>query len=145
MYDTAGQDRFRSIVSSYYRGSHGIVLVFDLTDRSSFEKISNWVEEIKHNSPKSVKLLLVGNKCDLKEERKVSESEAKQIAQHLACGYEETSAKTDENIDEMIFNFSKFIFNENHSKDSSLKVNQAESLNFNSFGKMISCGSCSIL
>ena len=69
IWDTAGQERFRSITASYYRGTHGIAIVYDITDRESFDKIKYWTEEItRNNSNDSVSIVLIGNKSDLENE-----------------------------------------------------------------------------
>lgn len=67
IWDTAGQDRFKTITSSYYRGAHGIIVTYDLCDRDSFAKVSEWMQEVDKNSDKNVSRILVGNKKDLAE------------------------------------------------------------------------------
>lgn len=66
IWDTAGQERFRSITESFYRGCHGVLLVFDLTDRDTFEKVKAWIMSIHEKAGKNVVICLVGNKLDLK-------------------------------------------------------------------------------
>ena len=65
IWDTAGQDKFRTITTSYYKGAHGIMIVYDITDRQSFENVSEWMEEIENYAQKNVNILLIGNKNDL--------------------------------------------------------------------------------
>lgn len=77
IWDTAGQDRFKTITSSYYRGAHGIVIVYDVTDRDSFEAVKNWIGEIDKYSDEKVFKFLVGNKSDLVERRQVSAEEGR--------------------------------------------------------------------
>jgi len=77
IWDTAGQDRFKTITSSYYRGAHGIVIVYDVTDRDSFEAVKNWIGEIDKYSDEKVFKFLVGNKCDLADRRQVSTEEGR--------------------------------------------------------------------
>mmetsp|Transcript_9520 Transcript_9520/g.10680 ORF Transcript_9520/g.10680 Transcript_9520/m.10680 type:complete len:135 (-) Transcript_9520:279-683(-) len=67
IWDTAGQDRFRTLTSSYYRGAHGIMIVYDVTSRESFDQVRQWMQEIEKFASKNVNKLLVGNKCDLDE------------------------------------------------------------------------------
>jgi Ras-related protein Rab-1A len=98
IWDTAGQDRFRTIVSSYYRGAHGILLIFDLTDIESFKSLNNWLIEIERNANKNVIKVLIGNKCDLTEERKVSVQEVNEFAEINGMKYVETSAKDNINV-----------------------------------------------
>jgi Ras-related protein Rab-1A len=73
-WDTAGQERFRTITSSYYRGAHGIIIVYDITDRESFDNVKQWLNEIDRYACENVNKLLVGNKCDLESKRQVRES-----------------------------------------------------------------------
>ena len=72
IWDTAGQDRFKTITSSYYRGAQGIVIVYDITDRISFDNVKIWLGEIEKYADEKVFKFLVGNKCDLEDRRKVS-------------------------------------------------------------------------
>lgn len=72
IWDTAGQERFKGITSSYYKGAKGIMIVYDLTDLESFKKINDWMIEIEKNAPNDVYKILIGNKSDLDELRKVS-------------------------------------------------------------------------
>lgn len=77
IWDTAGQERFRTITSSYYRGAHGIIIVYDVTDRESFNNVKQWLSEIDRYASDSVCKLLVGNKCDLVDSKVVDTEEAK--------------------------------------------------------------------
>ena len=99
IWDTAGQERFRTITSSYYRGAQGIVVVYGLDDKKSFENVKQWVEEIDRYAGEGVVKLLVGNKCDV-EARQVTREEAEKFAEELKMRYMETSAKTGENVEE---------------------------------------------
>jgi len=79
IWDTAGQDRFRNITASYYRGAHGIMIVYDITDNESFNSINSWLIEVEKNASKNVYKILVGNKCDLEEKKKSSSFSRKRI------------------------------------------------------------------
>lgn len=70
--DTAGQERFRTITTAYYRGAMGIMLVYDITDEKSFENIKNWIRNIEENASANVEKMLLGNKCELNERRQVN-------------------------------------------------------------------------
>jgi Ras-related protein Rab-1A len=105
MWDTAGQERFRTIRNSYYRGANGILVVYDVTDRNSFENVQYWVEELRRFAPKDVKMLLVGNKTDLAKKRAVSEDEAKEKAEHFQMDFVETSARKAINIEDAFGQF----------------------------------------
>ncbi|XP_059143151.1 uncharacterized protein LOC131930603 [Physella acuta] len=98
IWDTAGQDRFRAIVSSFYRGAEGLMVVFDVTDELSFQKVPEWFKEAsRHGSTDCIKVL-VGNKTDLVEERKVDAKAAASLASKFGAKYIETSAKTASNV-----------------------------------------------
>jgi Ras-related protein Rab-1A len=100
IWDTAGQERFRTIISSYYKGAHGILLIFDLTETESFESLKNWLIEIEKNANKNVIKLLIGNKCDLDDQRAISFEKGKDFAEQFNMKYLETSAKNDYNVTE---------------------------------------------
>ena len=76
LQDTAGQERFRTITSSYYRGAHGIIVVYDCTDQESFNNVKQWLEEIERYACENVNILLVGNKCDLTTKKVVDTTTA---------------------------------------------------------------------
>ena len=99
IWDTAGQERYKSITSAYYRGSRGALIVYDITRVSTFESIERWIAEINEKVTGSLKMLVIGNKVDLEEERKVSIEEALDKAQSLNVPLLETSALESTNID----------------------------------------------
>ena len=80
IWDTAGQEEFKAITRSYYRSSAAALVVFDITRKESFRNVARWVEDVKNNSNKDVILVLIGNKCDLVQERMVSKEEAFKLA-----------------------------------------------------------------
>ena len=111
IWDTAGQDRFRAITKNYYKGSNGIILIYDVTDKKSFEGVKNWIEQIRDEVTQEVLIYLVGNKIDKKEERKISKEEGKKLADSFGVPFYESSAKTGENIDIIFYNLLKDIDN----------------------------------
>ena len=80
IWDTAGQERFRTLTASYYRGAHGIIVVYDVTDRDTFENVRQWMQEIDKFATDNVCKVIVGNKCDLDDSRKVSTEEGEELA-----------------------------------------------------------------
>ncbi|CCI41585.1 unnamed protein product [Albugo candida] len=96
MWDTAGQERFHRIVSTYYKGANGIVLVYDVTDKRGFDNVEYWMSNIRQFSSQLPPMLLVGNKIDL-ENRTVSCADGERTANHYNCRFIETSAKTSKN------------------------------------------------
>ena len=104
IWDTAGQERFRNVTKSYFQSSQGLVLVYDITDRESFEKLNFWVDNIKNNAPENAKFILVGNKCDLANERKVTIEDGENKARNYNIKFFESSAKDGTNVNELFFN-----------------------------------------
>ena len=101
IWDTAGQERYRSITSSYYKGSHGCFIVYDITNEATFKNVDKWFEKKKKEASKDVSIILVGNKCDLENERKISKEQGKEKAKNFNCPFFETSALSKINIDDI--------------------------------------------
>lgn len=99
LWDTAGQERFRTITSSYYRGAHGVIIVYDVTDRTSFESVRRWQQDVERYAGSEVKQMLVGNKCDLQTRTAVSHAEAQELADSFGMSFLETSARSAQNIE----------------------------------------------
>uniref|UniRef100_UPI00398F2F81 ras-related protein Rab-39B-like n=1 Tax=Pristiophorus japonicus TaxID=55135 RepID=UPI00398F2F81 len=111
LWDTAGQERFRSITRSYYRNSVGGLLMFDVTNRKSFENIREWLNEVNaHVFPNKTIFVLVGHKSDLTDERDVSSEEAERLAEALGLSYIETSAKNNSNVDQAFIKLTECIY-----------------------------------
>uniref|UniRef100_A0A914CS56 Uncharacterized protein n=1 Tax=Acrobeloides nanus TaxID=290746 RepID=A0A914CS56_9BILA len=101
IWDTAGQERFRTITSSYYRGAHGIVVVYDITDRESFNNVRQWLQEVDRYASENVSKLLVGNKSDMDNKREVPYNSAKEYADQLGMTFIEASAKSAKNVEQV--------------------------------------------
>ncbi|MDP2438160.1 MAG: Rab family GTPase [archaeon] len=101
IWDTAGQERFKSISLAYCRGSQGVVFVYDVSSRFSFQKVTDWLERLKRTVPDhgSMVTVLVANKCDLVDQRVIDTREGQRLADSLGMRYFETSAATALNID----------------------------------------------
>ena len=99
IWDTAGQDRFRSITKNYYKGAHGIILLYDVTNKNSFNNVRNWIGQIKEEVSEKVSIILVGNKVDDEEHRVVKTEEGEKIANEFKLMFFECSAKSGINID----------------------------------------------
>ena len=100
IWDTAGEERYKNITSSYCRGANGILLLYNITDRESFDNLNSWLTEIKRNSDKNLCLILVGTNCDLENERKVTYQEGKDFATKNGIKFIEVSAKNNINVKE---------------------------------------------
>ena len=109
IWDTAGQERFRNITTQYYKSADGIILVYDVTDEASFEKIRDWMEQILSNTQKDeIGLVLLGNKCDM-EPRNITEEQGNKMAGDLGINYFETSALSGQGINDAFEQLTKDI------------------------------------
>ena len=99
IWDTAGQESFRSITRNYYRGATGGLLVYDITRRETFEHIQSWLKDARSYSNVSISLTLVGNKSDLEEKRQISREEGEAFARENNLLFFETSAKSASNVE----------------------------------------------
>ncbi|GJS44889.1 Ras-related protein RabB1c [Tanacetum coccineum] len=100
IWDTAGQESFRSITRSYYRGAAGALLVYDITRRETFNHLASWLEDARQHANANMTVMLIGNKCDLAHRRAVSTEEGEQFAKENGLIFMEASAKTAQNVEE---------------------------------------------
>ena len=101
VWDTAGQENFRSITRAYYKNSVCAMIVYDISNEKTFESVKSWLEDIRNQSPKSVLLILVGNKIDLSDKRVISFDKGNEFAIKNGLMFAETSAKTGEGVEEI--------------------------------------------
>jgi len=111
IYDTAGQEKFRTITSSYYRGAAGAILVYDITNKASFDALTGWFEDINRYLPE-VPRIIVANKSDLEKTRVISTAQGEELAKKSNSPFFETSAKTGENVDEVFHTLTRLINDE---------------------------------
>jgi len=117
IWDTAGQERFHALGPIYYRDSNGAVLVYDITDEDSFQKVKNWVKELRKMLGQEITLCIVGNKIDREKDRNVSQAEADEYAKSVGAVHYQTSAKVNKGIEELFLDLSKRMLA--HSQKSS--------------------------
>ena len=139
IWDTAGQERFKTITSAYYKGSHGVVIVYDITDKEGFNNVPNWINEAKKHAGPNIAKILVGNKCDLTQERKVTTQEAREFADREGMQFFECSAKAKINISEIFEALTKQMYE--NLPDNEKKV-RGDEMNLSAQRKNVSGGCC---
>ena len=127
IWDTAGQERYRNIAKNYFQSTDGFVIVYDISNTESFEKLDYWIEQIKANSQEYTKMILFGNKCDIIEDRKIKKEEGEEYAKNNNINFFEVSAKEGTNVDKAFESFVKDILdssspNENYRKRQSKQL-----------------------
>ena len=123
IWDTAGQERYRVVTKNYFNTSNGFIIIYDITDRSSFNNINNWMDQIESFIGKEVKCILFGNKNDLDNKRDVQIEEGEELAKKYNCPFFETSAKEGNNIEEGFKEIVMEIIKDN--KNSKVKRNNS--------------------
>jgi small GTP-binding protein len=137
LWDTAGQEKYKSMVSSYYRGANVALVVFDITSRSSFESLPLWIENYYKNGPEQKNIILIGNKKDMADQRQVTQEEAEEFSETNNMIYFETSAKEGDNID-YVFNFAaekllEFYGSQNNELNLKRQMNKTTELQSHNF------------
>lgn len=107
IWDTAGQERFHALGPIYYRDANGALLIYDITDADSFNKVKNWVKELRKMLGTDICLTIAGNKTDLESERHVSVEAAEEYARSVGARHHHTSAKLNRGIEEMFLDLSQ--------------------------------------
>eukprot|EP00434_Breviolum_minutum_P019983 symbB.v1.2.017627.t1/scaffold1340.1/size241236/12 len=115
VWDTAGQERFRTITPAYYRAAMGVVICYDITDKASFEHIDYWLQQLEQHGDEGVQRVLVGNKADLNENRKVTKEEGQKLATQYNMKFFETSAKTGQDVDEAFLSIADDVVKQRYS------------------------------
>ncbi|KAG9137558.1 hypothetical protein Leryth_018844 [Lithospermum erythrorhizon] len=128
IWDTAGQEAFRSITRSYYRGAAGALLVYDITRRESFDHLVSWLEDARKTANPNMTIVLVGNKCDLAHRRAVSTEEGEQFAKEHGLIFMEASARNGQNVEEAFTKLAALIYKK--IQDGILDVSNEASLMF---------------
>lgn len=132
IWDTAGQERFNSIVKTYYKDAQVVILVFDLTNRVSFDNIEFWINQVKGEKIDDPIYIMVGNKVDLKIKREITKEEVIKKATNLKLhGYFESSAKNNICIEEIFLNATKLYFNMKNIIDEKNLPKRKKSISLN--------------
>ena len=117
IWDTAGQEKYKSITGAYFKGSKGALVVYDITQKSTYESLEKWVNDLKSAGDPKITIILIGNKSDLEENRQVTKEQGEEKAKSFGCAFLETSALSGDNIDKAFNMMVKEIF-EKFSNDS---------------------------
>ena len=112
IWDTAGQERFHALAPIYYRDASGAILVYDITDKTSFNKVQHWVHELRTVVGKDIVLIVSANKEDLQHKRQVNLSDAKEYANKVNAKVVATSAKTGNGVEELFLELTKKLLNQ---------------------------------
>ena len=121
IWDTAGQEKYKVLSKNYYNNSNAFIIVYDITNLESFESVMNWIDQIKENAPENVKSILLGNKSDLEEKRKVTYQEGKDFATSNGMQFIETSAKTASKVQEAFELLTQEIIKASVTKDRGME------------------------
>jgi Ras-related protein Rab-2A len=134
IWDTAGEEAFQSITKNYYKNAIGALLVYDITKKSSFDHLKNWLDNIRENSSRNIKIILIGNKTDLEDKREVTFEEGEEFAKNNGLFFLETSAKNFTNINESFNKLTEEIYDnieileEEEESKNSIKLEDVNSI-----------------
>ena len=134
IWDSYGEERFRALTKSQLNGAHGVIFIYDITKKHSFENVRNWVKDTESIADKSLKRVLIGNKCD-EPNREVSEEDGKKFADKHNIGFFETSAKTGKNVNEVFY----YLVEEILKDDEIIKKEEIKLSNKNDNNKKNKC------
>ncbi|XP_044764230.1 ras-related protein Rab-35 [Coccinella septempunctata] len=141
IWDTAGQERFRTITSTYYRGTHGVIVVYDVTNGESFANVKRWLHEIEQNCD-VVNRVLVGNKNDTPERKVVLTEDAQRFADTMNIQLFETSAKDNMNVEDMFLAITRLVLRSKREMKERQNFTQGDTVNLrknNKQGKKKCC------
>ena len=125
IWDTAGQERYASLAPMYYRGAKAAIIVYDITNKSSFEKACLWVKKLSEDVSNSIYIIIVGNKSDLELSRKIAKVTVEQFNNTSQYGFIEVSAKTSENINKIFENICQnIVFDEINISANNITLGQ---------------------
>ncbi|XP_025192502.1 ras-related protein Rab-43 [Melanaphis sacchari] len=146
IWDTAGHERFRTITQSYYRSANGVLLVYDITKRATFLNLQRWVEEVRRYTSSNVLLVLIGNKCDLEENRQVELSEADAMCEYFPelLSVLETSAKENKNIEEAFVTIASEL-KRRHDQSAHIEDEPNPVINLSEGENVQKCKGCTLL
>jgi small GTP-binding protein len=119
IWDTAGQERYKAITSAYYKGAKGAFVVYDITRKQSFDSVDRWINDIKAAADKNLTIIIIGNKCDLEDQRQVNKEQGEEKAKSNEVAFMETSAFSGENLDKAFEKMVNEVFKKCHEEMTS--------------------------
>ena len=119
IWDTAGQERYKAITSAYYKGAKGAFVVYDITRKQSFDSVDRWINDIKAAADKNLTIIIIGNKCDLEDQRQVKKEQGEEKAKSNEVAFMETSAFSGENLDKAFEKMVNEVFKKCHEEMTS--------------------------
>jgi len=149
VWDTAGQEKFRGITASFYRGVIGVILMYDVSNEESFSNIAGWLSDIHRLANENVEVVVVGNKCDIVSEKQVTYTCGENFAQNNGLRFFETSGKESINIEDPFSCVAELVLSRNHASKSKHAPPRRASSSLETSGKkspklMKKAGTCSI-
>ena len=131
IWDTAGQEKYKSITNAYYKGAKGAFVVYDITNKNSFDNADNWLNNLRASADKKCSIILIGNKSDLENKREVSIEQGEEKAKNSEIAFMETSALSGDNIDkafEMMINEAYKICHSEMLADVNIDIGKSDEL-----------------
>ena len=131
IWDTAGQEKYKSITNAYYKGAKGAFVVYDITNKNSFDNADNWLNNLRASADKKCSIILIGNKSDLEDKREVSIEQGEEKAKNSEIAFMETSALSGDNIDkafEMMINEAYKICHSEMLADVNIDIGKSDEL-----------------
>ena len=124
IWDTAGQEKFRSIASNYYRQAKGALIVYDITDKATFDRVVAWVKELNQQAEPNISIVICGNKCDRESERQIPKQIAQDYAKKIGAAHFHTSAKTGKGVDEAFQELARGVLTREEESNRKAEFNQ---------------------
>ena len=131
IWDTAGQEKYKSITNAYYKGAKGAFVVYDITNKNSFDNADNWLNNLRASADKKCSIILIGNKSDLEDKREISIEQGEEKAKNSEIAFMETSALSGDNIDkafEMMINEAYKICHSEMLADVNIDIGKSDEL-----------------
>ena len=116
IWDTAGQERYKAMTSAYFKGAKGAFIVYDITNKSSFESVDRWLNDLRVSADKNLTVIIIGNKCDLEQQRDVKKEQGEEKSKSNGVAFMETSALSGENIDKAFDKMVNEVFKKCHEE-----------------------------